>query len=218
MNWNKIDLPVKKIYGKLDIEFTPIFKDTVKMFKESGYKRILDVGCGYGKHSIYLSENDFNVFSIDINDKAIEWLKGYIDTKGISNINLIKANANALPFENDYFDAIICSSVIHHQTLKGIKNSISEIYRVLKQNGCALIDFMSLEDDSFGLGEEVEKNTFIGSRVGEEDVPHYYTDTSGLKELFKNFRNISISKNEYHINIDLDNKIKSRMLDVKAYK
>ena len=77
---------------------------------------------------------------------------------------------------------------------------------------------MSLEDDSFGLGEEVEKNTFIGSREGEEDVSHYYTDTSELKELFKNFRNISISKNEYHINIDLDNKIKSRMLDVKAYK
>ena len=166
----------------------------------------------------YLSENNFTVTSIDINEKAIEWLKEYINTKGISNVNLIKANANALPFENDYFDAIICSSVIHHHNLKGIKNSISEIYRVLKQNGCALVDFMSLEDDSFGLGEEVEKNTFIGSREGEEDVPHYYTDTSELKELFKNFRNISISKNEYHINIDLDNKIKSRMLDVKAYK
>jgi len=52
--------------------------------------------------TLYLSENNFTVTSIDINEKAIEWLKEYINTKGISNVNLIKANANALPFENDY--------------------------------------------------------------------------------------------------------------------
>lgn len=120
MNWNNIDLPVNDTYGKLDIGLTPIFKESVKIFKEIGYKKNLDIRCGYGKHSIYLSENDFNVTSIDINEQAIKWLKGYIDAKGISNINLIRANINDLPFENDYFDAIICSSVIHHQNLKKI--------------------------------------------------------------------------------------------------
>lgn len=77
---------------------------------------------------------------------------------------------------------------------------------------------MSLEDDSFGLGKEIEKNTFIGSREGEEDIPHHYTDINKLKERFKDFRDIKIFKNEYHIVIDSKNMIKSRMLDVIAYK
>lgn len=218
MSWNKIDLLVKYIYGKLDLEFTPIFNETAKIFKDRGYKKILDIGCGYGKHSIYLSQNDFNLTSIDINKQAIEWLKKYIDINHINNINVIKVNINNLPFENDYFDGVICSSVIHHQRLKEIRNSISEIYRVLKQNGCILVNFISIEDDSFGLGKEMEKNTFVGSREGEEDIPHYYTDINELKGLFKRFREIEILKNEYHFSIDSKNTIKSRMLDVVGYK
>ena len=218
MNWNKIHLPIKQIYGKLDLGFMPIFNETIKVFKDCNYKRILDLGCGYGKHSIYLSQNDFNITSIDINKQAIEWLEKYIDANHVSNINVIKADINDLPFENNYFDGIICSSVIHHQGLKEIKNSISEMYRVLQANGYILVDFMSIEDDSFGLGKEIEKNTFVGSRQGEENIPHYYTDSDELKELFKGFREIGIFKNEYRFNIDSINTIKSRMLDVVGYK
>lgn len=218
MSWNRIDLPVKKIYGRLNIDFTPIFKDNVKLFEEKGYKSILDIGSGYGKHSIYLCEKDFDVTSIDINIQAIEWIREYIDRENIPNIELIQADIHDLPFENDVFDAVICSSVIHHQNLEGIKNSISEIYRVLKKDGCILVDFMSLADDSFGLGKEVEKNTFIGSREGEEAIPHYYTDVDELKELFKDFGDVKVFKNQYHITIDSENKIKSRMLDVIVHK
>lgn len=218
MNWDKIHLPVKQIYGKLDLGFMPIFNETVKVFKDFNYEKILDLGCGYGKHSIYLSQNNFNVTSIDINKHAIEWLKGYLDTNSISNINVIKASIMNLPFEKDYFDGIICSSVIHHQGIQGIKNSIEEMYRVLKKNGHILANFISTEDDSFGIGEEIEKNTFVGSREGEEDIPHYYTDINELKELFKKFKEVKILKNEYHFSIDSKNIIKSRMLDVIAYK
>lgn len=218
MSWNKIDLPVEQIYGKLDLGFMPIFNKAIKVFKDCGYKKILDLGSGYGKHSIYLSQNDFNVTSIDINKQAIEWLEKYIHANHVSNINVIKADIKDLPFENDYFDGIICSSVIHHQGLKEIKNSISEMYRVLKPNGYISVNFMSIEDDSFGLGKEIEKNTFVGSREGEENMPHYYTDIDELKELFKGFRKIEVFKNEYRFSIDSINTIRSRMLDVVGYK
>lgn len=218
MNWNTVDLSVRDIYGRLNIDFTPVFKNNVKYFKKMGYKRILDIGSGYGKHSIYLSKNNFDVTSVDINVRMLECLREYIDRNHISNINLMQADINELPFKSDIFDVIICSSVIHHQNLEGVKKSISEMYRVLKKDGCIVVDFMSVEDDSFGLGEEVEKNTFVGSREGEEDIPHYYTDIDQLNILFKSFRKIEIIKNEYHINIDLNNTIKSRMLDVVGYK
>lgn len=218
MDWNIVQLLVENIYDKLDISFSPFFKENIQLFKEMEYKRILDIGCGYGKHSIYIAENNFNVTSIDINERTIEWLKGHIDRKSISNITLMQADINRLPFQDNYFDAVICASVLHHQTFSQIRNSISEIYRVLKHNGYLLFDFLSIEDDSFGIGEEIEKNTFIGSREGEEGIPHHYTDIIELNELLKNFKDIKIKKNEYHIVIDSERKIKSRVFDVLTYK
>lgn len=218
MDWNPIQLQVQNIYDKLNISFTPFFLDSVQLFKKKGYKRVLDIGCGYGKHSIYLAENDFNVSSIDINSQALEWLRAYIGEKSINNITVLKADINKLPFKDDYFDVVICSSVLHHQCLKQIQNSISEIHRVLKQQGCLLFDFMSMEDDSFGVGEEIETNTFVGSREGEEDIPHHYTNVEELHRLFKIFTEIIIQKNEYHILMDSENEIKSRVFDVLAYK
>lgn len=218
MDWNIIQLPVENIYDKLDISFTPFFKENIQLFKEIGYERILDIGCGYGKHSIYLAENNFNVTSIDINAQAIEWLKRYIDRKSISNITLIQADMNSLPFQDNYFDTVICTSVLHHQDFKQIENSISEIYRVLRRNGYFSFDFLSVEDDSFGIGEEIEENTFVGSREGEDNIPHHYTDVIELNELFNSFREIKIQKNEYHIIIDSERKIKSRVFDVLTYK
>lgn len=217
-NWNLIQLPVEEIYGRLDIAFTPFFKESIESFKDKGYKKILDIGCGHGKNSIYLAENNFHVTSVDINVQALEWFERYIKNKSINNIELIKADMNSLPFRDNYFDAVICTSVLHHQNLEQIKNTVSEIYRVLKYKGCLLFDFMSIEDYSFGIGEEIEKNTFIGSREGEENIPHHYTDADELKELFKNFMGLEINKNEYEIIINSDNSIKSRVFDGLVYK
>lgn len=218
MDWNLIQLQVQNIYDKLNISFTPFFLESVQLFKKKVYKKVLDIGCGYGKHSIYLAENDFYVTSIDTNLQPLEWLKDYIDKKSINKIAILKADINNLPFEDDCFDVVICSSVLHHQCLKQIQNSISEIHRVLKQNGCLLFDFMSVEDDSFGVGEEIETNTFIGSREGEENIPHHYTDLEELNRLFEEFTEIKIQKNEYHIAIDSGNEIISRVFDFLAYK
>lgn len=218
MDRNLVQLQVRTIYDKLNISFTPFFLEAVQLFKKKEYKKVLDIGCGYGKHSIHLAENDFYVSSIDISVQSLEWLKGYIDKKSINNITLFKADINNLPFEDDYFYVVVCLSVLHHQCLKQIQNSISEIHRVLKQKGCLLFDFMSIEDDSFGSGEEIETNTFIGSREGEENIPHHYTDIEEFNRLFEKFTEIKVHENEYHIAIDSKDEIISRVFDVLAYK
>ena len=105
MCWNKIDLPVEQIYGKLDLGFMPIFNKAIKVFKDCGYEKILDLGCGYGKHSIYLSQNDFNVTSIDISKQAIEWLEKYIDANHVGNIVNVKMNFNT--FANIIFNTSV---------------------------------------------------------------------------------------------------------------
>lgn len=218
MEWNIIDLPIVQLYGNLSLGYTPVFLELVDVFRKNGYKRILDLGSGYGKHSIFLSQQGFDVTSVDIDDKAIAWMENYIAENKINNINVIKADINDLPLGNDTFDAVICSSVIHHQGEQGIIKTILEIHRVLKPCGCCLADFISTEDESFGLGKKIERNTYVGSRAGEEDVPHYYTDPYELRSIFTGFVTIKIMQNEYHFRMNRGNTSQSRMLDVIAYK
>ena len=74
---------------------------------------------------------------------------------------------------------------------------INEIFRVLKPGGILITDLLSIEDDSFGLGEEIEKNTFVGGREGEEGIPHFYTTDKEIKEFFKKFDEVKVSKTDY---------------------
>lgn len=203
---------MENIYDKLNISFTPFFLDAVQLFKKKGYRKVLDIGCGYGKHSLYLAENGFDVTSIDPNVKVLEWLKEYIEKKSINNISVMRGDINRLSLEDSSFDAVICTSVLHHQCLKQIQNSISEIQRVLRQGGSFLFDVLSIEDDYFGYGQEIELNTFVGSREGEEDIPHHYTDIEELKRLLKGFPKVNIQQNGYHIIINSENEIVSKYL------
>lgn len=209
---------MENIYDKLNISFTPFFLDAVQLFKKKGYRKVLDIGCGYGKHSLYLAENGFDVTSIDPNVKVLEWLKEYIEKKSINNISVMRGDINRLSLEDSSFDAVICTSVLHHQCLKQIQNSISEIQRVLRQGGSFLFDVLSIEDDYFGYGQEIELNTFVGSREGEEDIPHHYTDIEELKRLLKGFPKVNIQQNGYNIIINSENEIVSRVFDVLTFK
>lgn len=203
---------MENIYDKLNISFTPFFLDAVQLFKKKGYRKVLDIGCGYGKHSLYLAENGFDVTSIDPNVKVLEWLKEYIEKKSINNISVMRGDINRLSLEDSSFDAVICTSVLHHQCLKQIQNSISEIQRVLRQGGSFLFDILSIEDHSFGHGQEIEPNTFVGSREGEEDIPHHYTDIEELERLLEGFSKVNIQQNEYNIIINSKNEIVSKYL------
>ena len=39
------------------------------------------------------------------------------------------------------------------------------------------VDFPSIEDNMYGIGREIEPNTFLENMPGEEKIPHHYSDT-----------------------------------------
>lgn len=107
---------------------------------------------------------------------------------------------------------------MHHALLKDIERGIAEIYRVLKPEGCLIFDMLSKEDLSYGLGKAIEENTFIGSREGEEGIPHHYIDVDELEKLLEKFNETSIYKNEYIIENLNRKEYRSKIFDVIAFK
>ncbi len=67
--------------------------------------RILDVGCGPGRHSIALAERGYAVTGIDVAPRFIELARAEAERRGV-NVAFFECDARAMPF-GDEFDAAI---------------------------------------------------------------------------------------------------------------
>lgn len=102
--------------------------------------RVLDLGCGEGRHvhGLYLL-GGLEIFGVDLDqaslDKAAQGL-ATLATPALdetTQVTFETGDATALRFEDDYFDAVICSEVMEH--LPDYHAALKEIRRVLKPDG-----------------------------------------------------------------------------------
>ena len=111
--------------------------------KLSDGDRILDLGCGEGRHAIsaYMV-NDVESVGIDLSlgdlETTRERFQEFVEPENISKSLVISvASAESLPFADESFDKIICSEVLEH--IHSYQQVIVEINRVLKTGGIAAI-------------------------------------------------------------------------------
>lgn len=91
---------------------------------------ILDAGCGCGNITGPFTER-YEVYGVDSEQDSIDFCKG--SCAGI----YARASLYSLPFENNYFDSIVCLDVIEHLETPG--KCIAEFHRVLKPGGSGII-------------------------------------------------------------------------------
>ena len=103
---------------------------------------ILDVGCGDALPLFILNTLNDNTrrlkfYGIDISVLNITFAENLKTILKTDNILFSIGNAEKLPFQDSYFDIVICGEVIEH--LKQPENCLKEIKRVLKNGGVSLI-------------------------------------------------------------------------------
>lgn len=100
--------------------------------------RVLDLGCGEGRHSIAANFHfpAANIIGLDLNFRDLqqaqtrhrEWNPDFS-----RQCFYLQSDAEKLPFADASFDHIICSEVLEH--LPDYQKVLQEIYRVLKPGG-----------------------------------------------------------------------------------
>ena len=106
-------------------------------------ERILDVGCGTGRHSWEACrQSRCLVYALDIDAEELVRAKGMfraMDEQGESRgqWSLLQASTMSLPFKEASFDKIICSEVLEH--VPDDWHTIREMARVLKDEGILAI-------------------------------------------------------------------------------
>lgn len=102
-------------------------------------QKVLDLGCGEGRHAIHLSITDpVDVFGIDLSlqdvSVASEKAQPFMASpESRGRLLLGVGNGLQLPFADDSFDVVICSEVLEH--IPDFKGVLAEIDRVLKPGG-----------------------------------------------------------------------------------
>jgi len=150
-------------------------------------RRILDVGCGNGRHVIFFAEQGFDVCGVDISKEAIEIANVWLAKKGLKG-DLRVGDIEKLPFNDDYFDVVSSAEVLDHVPFLKAKKTLREIERVLALNGYIYITLRSTEDSEFGRGEEVDRNTFVLQEGYEKGIIQHYFDLEEIKELLEGFK------------------------------
>lgn len=107
-------------------------KKAIKMLVPYKPKLILDIATGTGDFAISATRiKNAKVIGIDISEGMLEVGRRKVDKKGLSDvIQLIKADSEKLPFENEKFDAAIVGFGVRN--FETLKTGLSEIKRVLK--------------------------------------------------------------------------------------
>lgn len=97
----------------------------------SKVNRLLELGCGNGKlwqeNSIDLRNRE--IFLSDISEGMVEEVRNKLG----SDFNCIVADAEKIPFKDEYFDSIIANHVLFY--LNDLNLGLKEIDRVLKSDG-----------------------------------------------------------------------------------
>ncbi|XOB41730.1 MAG: class I SAM-dependent methyltransferase [Candidatus Nealsonbacteria bacterium] len=208
--WDKIFKKYGKVFTKIERDLPKI----VKIFKKHNVKKVLDLGSGTGRHVIYLAKNGFEVYGIDISEEGIKITKNWLRENELKAGLKVGSIYKKLQYKDNFFDAVISTSTIHHARIKTIRKAIKEIERILKPGGLIFITVRKRKLKKFWpkstiiekYGKQKSSYKVIGPRTyipiegGEKGLIHYLFNKELIKKEFKNFKinNIWIDSKRRH--------------------
>lgn len=102
---------------------------------ENGYE-VLDFGCGTATFLIMGKQQypEINFSGLDVDDEILKIAGTKVKKQNI-NVELVRYDGGHFPIADKLFDRIFSTLVFHHLSTKNKKISLSEIFRVLKDDG-----------------------------------------------------------------------------------
>ena len=170
------------------------------VFQQVNVTRILDLGCGDGRQLVYFARRGYEMCGLDVSPTGIELAEKWLADEGFA-AELVASDMTKIPWPDEFFDAIVCVQVINHHRIREIRQTISEIHRVLRPGGYL---FLTVQTSlpipgvratcSSKRVIEIEPKTFVPVEGHEKGVPHHDFDLDELLREFGRFKPWEIHK------------------------
>jgi SAM-dependent methyltransferase len=164
-----------------------IMPEIAERLRRQGCRRVLDLGCGSGRHVVYLARQGFLMTGLDNSPTALR-LTGEWAAAERLEAALVRADMRApLPLAEACFDALVTTQVIHHARLAGVRRTAAEIGRVVRPGGMLFIT-VPLTPDPDDEFEAIEPGTLVPITGRERGLPHHFFTSDELRTILPQFR------------------------------
>ena len=165
-------------------------------------KRILDLGCGGGRHAILMAQEGFITQATDRSPAGVVETQKRAKEAGL-NIKCIESQITKLPYEDRFFDALLCYGVLCYLERRQLEITINEIHRILKPGGEAFIMTRSDRDFRINSSCHLENTTYRIEGDSSEDYPakdeigmvHSFLSREDVEALFSSFSELKLDRN-----------------------
>ena len=149
---------------------------------------VLDQGCGTGIFTIAMADTGKTVYGIDNNEYMVEKARQSVAKRAaigqdlVGRISLDTGDAQHLPFDDAFFDAVVSNNVIFF--VENPRRLLEEAYRVLKPTGTLFISGPRPNPDyelfrRHSVDEFTHKGIYSDIKV---DLDHFLSCSAELKD------------------------------------
>ncbi len=126
-----------------------------ELFKQEGMSKVLELGSGQGRDTIYFAQTGFKVYALDYSRQGLEAINKKGQELGLSKQIVTKVHdvRDSLPFADETFDAcyshmLLCMAL----TTAQLQFLSEEIWRVLKPGGVSVYTVRHTGDSHYKTG------------------------------------------------------------------
>lgn len=160
-------------------------------------KEVLECGAGIGPSMepllVRFFDYGYETHGIDISEERLMNAQEYCDENEL-DLDIRKGDMREIPFENESMSFVFSYNTIFHMAKEDVGVAMSEINRVLKPEGLCFVNFLSVDSESFGSGEDVGKGEYLDKHNIKDALHSYFEDDepdayfTGLEILHKEKR------------------------------
>jgi SAM-dependent methyltransferase len=163
----------------------------IPAMQEAGVHRVLDAGCGVGRHLLPLLAARFAVWGVDNDAQVLHLLKDRLRKAAVDADGpyLAQADLNRLPFVPGAFDLLV--SIINHGYAATFREYCRELDRVVKVGGHL---FVNVAPREFGekvrlpRTRELEPGTLVDIATPGGSLIHHFPTPEELREQFPGYK------------------------------
>ncbi len=155
-------------------------REDVLDFLKKQKGKILDLGCGSGRH--FIKSKKIKFYGVDFSKEMLQLAEKKIRDNKINAI-LFKSDIHKIPFEDNFFDSAICIASLHClETKTNREKAVKELSRVLKLKAKLLISVWNKNSKRFKTSK---KEKYIGW-LNKSKRYYYFFDKEEIYNLFEN--------------------------------